>query len=521
MTGRSRKQTQKRIPMGQIFDQLKEMIAGLSLFRKISMVLVLVLAIGSIIYINRVTGEAGMEPLFTNLNSDDMGTILTQLDKQNIKYEVKQDQRTVLVPADAVLDVRMKLAAEGLPRFGGIGFELFDKGSFGLSDFEQQVNYQRALEGELSRTIGGIKEIESARVHLVLPEKSLFNESEQAATASVILKMGNGQSLDSGKVNAITHLVASAVNGLSSEEVTIVDTNGKLLTTGGGDANVMAGGQVFDQKMQIERSYEKRIVELLSPVVGLGKVIARVTAQIDFTRTESTDEIIDPTATAVMSESHTTSKKTESAGGSGGVAGAGANVPGGGSSASGGGSSGNADEASDQFTYEVSKTIRKQVSPVGAVKAMSVAILVDGTYTTNDKGEKTYAVRPPAELAKIEDLVKKAIGYNTERGDQIKVENMAFQTPEQMVTGADEWYKQKNTYGFIITMAGNGIVVVAVLLIFFLVIRPMVKSWTAAKVGPLGPDGLPLLEGQVTPNLAQLVRNDPMAAANAIRQWLQ
>lgn len=506
--------------MAEFANRFSAMISGLSMVRKLSMVIVLGASLAGVGYLVHASKQTSLEPLFTNLTSEDMGQILTQLDKQGVRYDVDQDHRTISVPGADVLDIRLKLAGQGLPRFGGVGFELFDKGGFGMSEFEQKVNFQRALEGELSRTIGGIKEVESARVHLVLPEKTLFAEAQANASASVIVKLGNNASLSREKVNSITHLVASAVDSLAAEQVTVVDTTGRLLTQGGGDPSIVAGGQIFDQKMQIERSFERRIVELLSPVVGFGKVVARVTADMDFTRTESTDEIVDPTKSAIISESRSNMKKTESAASAGGVSGAAANLAGGGAGGSGG-SSGSSDEGTENIAYQVSKTIRKQVVPMGAIKNMSVAILVDGTYT-GEGDQRAYQARAPEELTKIEDLVKKTIGFSADRGDQIKIENLAFQNPEAEMADAAQWYEKKTTYGFLLSIIGNVLLVVAILLVFFFVIRPLMKGWSGARGGAmLGANGTPLLEGEVSGNITQMVRADPQAAANAIRQWLK
>jgi flagellar M-ring protein FliF len=362
------------------------------------------------------------------------------------------------------------------------------------------------------------REVESARVHLVLPEKSLFAESQQPASASVIIKLGNDSILSKDKVNAITHLVASAVDSLDSNQVTVVDSAGRLLTSAGGDSSVMAGGQVFDQKMQIERSFEKRIVELISPVVGLGKIMARVTANIDFTSTESTDETVDPAKSAVLSESRTTAKKSENSAGSGGTAGAAGNQPGGAGGAGGSGS-GNSDEGSEQVNYQVSKTTRKQITPMGSIKNLSVAIVVDGNYTPDKDGKPVYAARSTEELGKLEEVIKKAIGFSSDRGDQIKVESMQFQAVDLSTPATDSFLKNKNTYSFLLNIVGNALVVLVVLLVFFFVVRPMVKSWSS---GSGGMEGQPrLVEGELQANVAQLVRADPLAAANAIKQWLK
>lgn len=506
--------------MGNIFDRIGQVIGQLSLMRKLTMGIVLTLSIGVVGYMVHVARQASLEPLFTNLNSDDIGEIVTRLDKQGVHYELDRDKRTVMVPSTDVLKVRLKLAEEGLPRFGGVGFELFDRSGFGMSEFEQRVNYQRALEGELTRTIGSIREIENARVHLVLPEKSLFADSQQEASASVVLKLGNAATLGQATVRSIQNLVASAVEGLDPTKVTIVDTAGHLLTSGSGDASVAAGSQVLDQKLQIERNYERRIVELLTPVVGLSKVLARVTATIDFTQTENTDESVDPQKVAVLSESRTAAKRSESAGGTGGAAGAAANVPGGGG-AGASGSGGSSDESTEQIQYAVSRTILKKVTPIGAVQKLSVAVLVDGMYEEKD-GKKTYKARDPKSLTQIEELVKRAIGFDQERGDQLKVENIEFQNPESEMQAGDSVFAKRSTYGFLISVIGNVLVVVVALLVIFFVVRPLVQSWRAARIAQLGPGGGQLLlEGEVGGDVGTMVRADPSAAANAIRQWLQ
>lgn len=504
--------------MNDIFGKIREMIASLSLVRKISMLTVLALSVGVIGFMVHVSRQAAMEPLFTNLNSDDMGEIITRLDKQGIHYEVDHDKRTVTVPATDVLNVRLKMAEEGLPRFGGIGFELFDRAGFGMSEFEQRINYQRALEGELTRTISNIREVQSTRVHLVLPEKSLFSESKQEASASVVLKLGNASTLNEATVRSIQHLVASAVEGLDPTKVTIVDTAGHMLAAGGEDSASAASSNVLDQKMQIERSYEHRIVELISPVVGLGKVIARVTATIDFTQTENTDESVDPQKVAVVSESRTAAKRSESSGSGGGAAGAGANLPGGAGGASGSSGSGNADESSEQITYAVSKTTLKKITPIGAVQKLSVAVLVDGLYDQKD-GKPVYKPRDAKEIGQIEELVKRAVGFDGDRGDQMKIENLEFKAPEFADQG-EKTFAKRTTNGFIISLVGNLLVVLVALLVILFVIRPLMQSYRTARGGGTGEGEQLMLEGGNAADVGQLVRADPAAAANAIKQWL-
>ncbi len=487
-------------------DRMQKVFAEMSLVRKLSMGLVLVMALGSIAYVVKMTRASAMEPIFTNLNAEDIGSIVSYLDRKGVRYVLDQDQRTVKVPSPDVLTLRMELAGEGLPRYGGVGFELFDKDGFGMTEFEQRVNFQRALEGELARTIGVIREVEKVRVHLVLPEKSFFADSQQQATASVILKIAKGTTLAQGKVSAITNLVAGAVEGLSPENVTILDNMGQLLSAGGGDAAMVASSQIFAQKLQIERTYERRIVEMLTPVVGISKVIARVSADVDFTRTESTSELVDPLQSAVVSESRTNSKRTEAATGGEGAA------------ATSGGSS---NEGSENIAYEVSKTVKRQVTPMGTIKNLNVAILVDGTYEEKD-GERVFTARPQEELKRFEDLIKSAIGFTPTRGDQIKVESISFQASEDQLSSGESWYSKRTTFSFLISVLGNVLVVAIILLVFFFVIRPLIKSWRAVQGTAGGPY---LLEagaaGGANPDVRQIVQANPTLAVQTIRQWLK
>ncbi|MBF0492070.1 MAG: flagellar M-ring protein FliF [Deltaproteobacteria bacterium] len=496
--------------MSNFFEQLREFLTSLTLVRKITILATLIVAISAISYLVSLSGKVSYEPLFTNMNSEDLGAIVARLDKQGTAYQVDQTQRTVMVPGADVLKIRMKMAEEGLPRFGGVGFEIFDKAGFGKSDFEQHINFQRALEGELTRTILSLREVEKARVHLVLPEKSIFSQSQQAASASVILKLGRSGALPENTVQSITHLVASAVEGLDSSNVTVVDSEGRLLSSPAGDASSVAGGQAYNQKNQIEKNLEHRIVDLLSPVVGVGKVMARVTADIDFTRSETTEETVDPNRTAVLQESKTKNKKSEadnanSAAGSGNANGA----------------NSQADENVEQTSYEVSKTVKKLITPIGAIKSLSVAILVDGNYVADKAGKKQYTPRAAEELTRIDELVKGAIGFTQARGDQVKITNLAFQAVDaQLDASSEAWYKQKNSNGFIISVIANVLIVVALLLVFLLVVRPLIASWNGASQRILGPRAkrAALQSGS---DVNQLVRVNPVAATAAIRKWLE
>ncbi len=510
--------------MGDFLSQIKNTINGLSAVRKISMIAVIVIALGAVVYLLHLSNKTGYSPLFTNLNSDDIGAIVTQLDKQNVPYTIDADRKLVLVPSTQVLDLRMKLAGMGLPRYGGVGFELFDNAGFGMSEFQQKLNYQRALQGELSRTISGISEVEEARVHLVLPEKSVFSESQEEPRASIILKLGNG-SMGRSQVASIIHLVSSAVEGLDPQQITVVDTRGHLLSAAGGEETA-GSGRIFEQKKRIEKALETQVVSLLEPIIGLGKVVAKTTAEIDFSRLEEMIQKVDPNETVVLSESSTKSSSSGSTASAGGAAGASANLPGG-AGGSSGASGSSADESTTSTKYDVTRITRKQIIPSGAIKKISMAVVVDGVYQ-DQEGEMVYVARSVDDLGKYESMVKSAIGFNTERGDVLSINSMQFVDLNKMFKD-ESMFAQRDQYSFIISIVVNVLIVIVALALFLFVIRPLIKAWREKNDAVEGADSAVFMPGmqalpdpdQMRSEIARLVSANPQQTATVIRQWMQ
>lgn len=250
-------------------------------------------------------------PLFTNLAAEDAGEIVKKLKESKTPYQITPDGKGVLVPSDRVYDLRLSLASEGLPQGGGVGFEIFDRKNFGMTEFVQKLNYQRALQGELARTITQLSGVEQARVHLVIPEKTLFKDAEKPATASVVLKMKGSKNLKESEVQGILHLVASSIEGMNSENVTVLDSRGKVLSKGGagaGDTTAKAANTMLEMQRSYERNMEERLQTLLDRVVGGGKSVARVTATFDFKQVERVEEKFDPETIAVRSEQRSEEK---------------------------------------------------------------------------------------------------------------------------------------------------------------------------------------------------------------------
>ncbi|MBN2803649.1 MAG: flagellar M-ring protein FliF [Deltaproteobacteria bacterium] len=385
------------------------------------MVLILMLAVSGSVVLG-VMDFTDEKVLYSGLSEEDASTIVTKLKEKKIHYSLKGGGTTILVPAENVDDLRMELASEGLPTGGGVGFELFDEQRLGMTDFEERVSLTRALEGELSRTISKLDAVKNARIHLVLSKKSLFGAKASAASASVILETKNSRVISEETMQAIVHLVSSGVEGLTPEKVTVVDTRGRLLASGG-KTGLSTGGNEFQQKFT--QNLENRLKEMLNQIVGVNGSVVRVSADFNFESEERQEESYDPMKTAIRSEQ----KEIETTGGSvataGGIPGSRSNLPGG--QQPGGGSAGNStSRQSETKNYEVSKVVRKIVRPGATLSKISVAVLVDGI----NKPEAPFKPRNSQTLKQIEQAVKGAIGFQKNRGDEVIVESVPFFIPE-------------------------------------------------------------------------------------------
>jgi len=418
-----------------------------------------------------------MSPLYTNLALEDTQKIVADLDSQAIPYTIAGNGTQVLVPNENVLKLRLQFAEQGLPANQGasIGYEIFDKEErLGTSNFTQNMNQLRALEGELSRTITEIQSVKSARVHLVMPKQQLFKKESYAPTASVELSMKGGEKLNSEKVSAIRYLISSAVPGLKVNAVTIIDNNGNLLARGGedGDDGLYASDS-NEYKTNYEKKLQLKIVEILEKYVGMGNIQAQVTADIDFDRVVTNSEIYDPEGQVVRSVQSTEENET-SAAANGGVVSVANNLPGGAAASTSGANGGDNKKRVDEVTnYEISKTIKNHVSETGKVNKLSIAVMVDGTYVTNPKtGVSEYKDRSPEEVKKLEDIIRMAVGFDAKRGDILTVANMQF-SPEfsgQKDESVIDWVKED-----LQTIIQTMVMGLVAMLVILMVIRPLVK----------------------------------------------
>jgi flagellar M-ring protein FliF len=443
---------------------------------KLSLLLVVVGAVVAGFLITAQTKFSGYQYLYTNLSLTDQNKIAERLQGMNVEAQFRGD--SILVPGHKVLELRNTLSAEGLPQGGGVGFELFDKQNFGETEFQQRINYMRATQGEIARTIMAIDGVEKARVHIVVPEQSLFAVDQRQPSASVALNMAKGRKLSDGQVKGILHLIVTSVEGLTESNVSIIDQNGNILFQGSKDSSSIMSAKGMEIQASVEGRLESQVRDLLERIVGSNGISVKVSANLNLQQIERTVEQIDPESRVALAENTTTEQSTGSTGSSGGVPGSASNLPGGGASGSGA-SSESSKRIETTATYVVSKTTQKILEPVGTIKSLSVAVLVDGKYTAKEDGTQDYAPRTDDELKKIEDLVKKAVGFDEARGDKVKVENMQFKQIEITDVPQDQFVNASTSNQWKMFMLDHGKTVALALIlgIIFLMLVRIVNSY--------------------------------------------
>ncbi len=512
--------------MPNMFDVVKDW----PIQKKAVALAVIVASIALVVLAFSWSQKEDYQVLFTNLSEADSGQIAGKLKELKVPY--RAEAGGILVPSSKVYDVRLQLASQGLPQGGGIGFEIFDKTSFGTTEFVQKLNYKRALQGELARTIMAMGPVEQCRVHLAIPEKSLFvrEGEEERATSSVLVRLRSGKTLSGMQVDGIVHLVASSVEGLDSKDVTVVDTKGNVLSKPSGDVAGMSASQ-FEYQGNYAKDIETRIASILEPVVGKGKVRAKVSAELDMSRVETTEEKFDPESQVVRSEQKQTEKSSTV--GASGVPGVTSNLPGKKAAASTP-SQGSSEKQNQTVNYEITKVISRTVNAPGMVKKITAAVLVDGTYVAQQGSkEMKYVPRKEDELRRYEELVKETIGFTQARGDQVKVVNMPFE-----VVPEEELAPVKTDYVALAAPAARyAAPLLAVLLLSLFVLRPLAQSLSSAGMG-----GGATYRGTISPSAGELAgqiaggipkelapreqvtdwaKKNPQDAANIIKGWMR
>ncbi|BCA54818.1 Flagellar M-ring protein FliF [Nitrospira sp. KM1] len=519
------------------------MLESLSRFTVSQRMIILLALAGSIaglIAVGLWTQQPDMQVLFSNVSTEDASAIVDKLKELKVPYETTGGGGTILVPSAQVYDLRLQLAGAGLPHGGGVGFEIFDRSTLGMSEFVQKLNYRRALQGELARTVAQMAGVEKARIHLAVPERRLFSAEHDRARASVVVSLYSGQSLSKSQVQGIVHLVASSVEGLQARDVTVVDGQGRLLSSTATDDAVGLTNTQLEYQQALEKDTETRIQTMLERIVGANKAVVRVSSIVDFRKVETTEERYDPNGQVVRSEQRGQEKSTGVNGTTGGVPGVGSNVPPSTEQEPSQTSSTNSQTKNETVNYEISRTVSKIVEPTGTIKKLSVAVLVDGTYETAKAadGEKAagteqtrkYVPRSAEEMGRIEEIVKKAMGYSAERQDQVEVVNMQFGfADEGQQTGVESAPETRQAWAPYVRYAvGGGLFLV--LLLF--VVRPLLGMLAVASTPGAATDApaLPASVGQVEASLAgtkargqivDMARGNPDATAVVVKQWLK
>jgi flagellar M-ring protein FliF len=440
-------------------------------------------------------------PLYTNLAPQDGAAIVKELDAEKIPYAISSGGTVIEVPRGVIYQTRLKLAGKGVPAGGAVGFEIFEKTAFGVSEFTQQVNYLRALQGELSRTINSLAAVQSSRVHLALPARSNFLGPEEKPSASVVIDLRPGYRLSPDQVQGVVNLVASSVPKLSSDKVIVIDSSGRPLKEIAVAAPNSEAEKLNLLKHKQEEELQRRIESLLDPVLGPGKVVVRANVQINLQETLMTKEEFDPDNKVVRSQR---SALDDAGGVKGGTVGVQANVPGGEATKVG---DGGARRSNETVTYEVGHTTSRIAEPRGQVQKLSVAVFVDGKY---DAGK--YVARSAEEMEMIKGMVKRAVGFDAERGDEIEVANAPFKIqPAEALkpVGAPDLKDMVKTPMGMGVAAGVLLVVGALLLLLF-----KRKRKTAVVETPLAADGMSAVEKIAA--TAESLQEEVSAAAQKI-----
>jgi flagellar M-ring protein FliF len=547
------------IDPGAILSQLLSSYMKLPLVQKIAFPVLIFGAVAGVILVSKWANHPEYAVLFSDLEAADASAVVERLKSQKIAYELRGDGGTIAVaPPEMVHELRITLASEGVPKGGKVGFEIFDSTSIGTTTFVEKLKFMRALQGELERTISSLEAVSSARVHITMPEKTVFAKSGSEPTASVMLRLRAGGQLEKQQAVGIMNLVAGSVEGLKRENVTIIDVYGNILSpredneeSEGIDANRL------QYQREIEKGFVQRVEQMLNKILGPGKAIARVTADMDFTQSEREEESFDPGGQVLRSEK--TSEEGAGESQRGGVTGVASNLSNDPALITPQTAQKDAAQRREAVkNYEVSRAVTKLSSPRGKLVRLSVAVLVDGTYEAaqpSASGGAAAAAAAPAKVFKalepdvmrrLESLVKSAVGYDSARGDTLTVENIQFFVPDSDMAEAMD---QKASQDMIFNIISKGIPILFILLFFFVVVRPLVKfliTPTEAEVDltRLLPTGIDDLENELeqerskatiptmepTVDLEQLeelmaensrvVKDNPGQAALLIRYWL-
>jgi len=525
----------------EMMQQMLAVIKEFSLLQKIMAGAVLAVVLGGMVMLSMGGKSTNYQVLFSSLSQEDAADVVAKLKEQRIPYVLDMNGTVVKVPADKVLETRLTLAGEGVPRGGGIGFEIFDKNTLGTTDFVQKMNYHRALQGELARTIRQFQQVQEARVHIAAPTESVFIEDKKPPSASVSVKLRGSAQLEQKQIQSIVNLVASAVPGLTEENITVVDTAGRLLfRKRGGELGQMSDSQL-EYQQGMEKALRDKLETMFEEVVGAGKAIARVAVELDFNQVDTTEELFDPEGQVVRSEQLLNEDSAQPGSSPQGIPGVKGNLATYNETGEGAAGGANAKRNNVTRNYEVSKTVKRVKGAMGKIKRLSVAVMVDGTYEKgvgkDGKPTVTYVARTPEDLKWYEKMAKNAVGFDPERGDQLEVVSTSLAAslaPESTGDGFERWQ------GLIDRLAQPVIYLLVAICFVFFVLRPFFRLLSARqleeqrrvmtpiKAGAVAAEGA--MEDDLTlkpivmsdkEKIYKLAQTDPDRAADLVRRWLR
>ncbi|MDW8294445.1 MAG: flagellar basal-body MS-ring/collar protein FliF [Aquificaceae bacterium] len=493
----------------ETLNNLKERFLALPPLQKALIIAVPILTLGVILTVATLAGRPNYTLLYSGLSQEDMSAVMAELDKEGVNYKVGQDGRSILVPQEQARDIRLKLAAKGVPSKGIVGYEVFDKTGIGVSDFQNQVNFKRAVEGELARTIMRMGGVEDVRVSIGMPQKSIFLREEEEPTASVFIKLKPGQELTLEQVKAVRNLVSASVPRLKPKNVVVVDDRGRDLTAMLEETEDFVREKELKLKLEFERRTEKEVQRALEEVLGYGSVKVKVSAELDFTRREQKEELYDPDMTAVVSQQKR--KERSTTGGVAGVPGAQANVPPGVGAMAGTGQV--LSEKSETITnYEVSKKEVYTVDPIIKVRRLSVGVIVDANIKNLD-------------IEKVKRIATASAGINPQRGDLITVEALPFQKPPVE--------KPPPPYEQYIRLALLALLVLVITAVSIILLRRSLKRKEEVPAPTLPvPTTLEVIEGveeirmkaekvKAVEAIVKTAREEPEKVAKILKGWLR
>ena len=519
----------------QFFQNLWQRFIDLSSPNKAVALGGVALVFGALITISLWVQSPDYQLLYANLSDQDAGAVVEQLNKQNIPHKLTHQGRHVHVPSNKVHEIRLNLASQGLPAGTEVGLELFEDTPLGMTEFVQKLNFQRAIQGELARTIKSLDIVEQARVHLVLPKEELFVKEKQVGKASIMVKLHPGRTLSQGQIQGIVHLVASSVAGLPAANVVLVDPKGNLLSGNKEISDdVLLTASNYKHKRRVENEMEQRIVMMLEEALGPDKVIARVNADMNFDKVVQTEELYDPESQVVRSEQTSTESVTGSAA-PGGVPGVESLLPGEeGTPQPGQSNAPTRSSEKETLNFEINKVVKQTSQTTGKINRLSVSVLVDGTVPETS-GQ--YLPRTPEQMAKYIDLVKTSVGFDEKRGDQIQLKNIQFDKSLELQNKTEMEEQRWFDLGVKVAMGAFG----AIFILWFLykILLPLVR-WvtTTIEVYP-GRLGAPTAEElaamedemrlarqsqenvEIRKSVGDFVDTDPKYAASILRKWMR